>query len=90
MKPTRHALQRWAERFPSQRMAEAFERARRPGKSARKKILRQLGDHARELARRRGRYFLVSRSGAVFICAPPEIVITVFPLTGDQDWKQNA
>ena len=84
---TDHARKRWEERFPGRDMVAEFTMSRRPGKATRRKLANQLSDDTRKRTRGGGRYYLVSKAGAEFVCTPPETIITTFPLTGNTDWK---
>ena len=81
---SRHASQRWAERFPGINWEDVLTRAKRPGHKARKKIRQLAPNHAHENTGSfdHGKYLLWSRrDGVVFVIAtePVEIVVTVFP-----------
>lgn len=79
---SRHATKRWAERVSGLSPEREWIVARRATKGQRKKILRQCRAHA-EIVRSRifkGYYYQVAPSGVVFVCAPGEFVVTVFPI----------
>lgn len=79
MTPTGHALKRWAERFPEEDIELDFARSSRTGKKWKRKIRASCPDHAHLVqVTFKGVYYRFSRfTGAVFVCAPPETIITV-------------
>src|SRR5690606_2313727 len=80
---TRHARERWAERFPSLNLKWEYEHAQPCGAKRRAKIREQCRHHAHLLTGQfRGKYFRLSPSGVVFVMAPQETVVTVFPYEG--------
>lgn len=90
---TDHAQRRFAERFPELIIAEVWAKAfiTRTGKSCIVRIRSQCRNHL-DVTRRdfRGYYYKVAERKAglkavVFVCAPPKIIVTVFPLENDKD-----
>lgn len=79
---SKHAQMRWRERFPELDMQAEFAAAKRPGKNQRRKIREQLPRRSKQVRAFHGRYYLVSPHDVVFVVAPPEVIVTVFPLTG--------
>jgi len=84
---THLARRRWDQHFPNDDIAVQFLRARRPGKAIKQRLRRQLPSRVHEIGTFCGRYYLVAPCGAVFVVAPPEVVVTTFPLTGDTSWR---
>ena len=81
MRLTKHAQEKWEERFPHLDPLSEWHRAKKPGKKGRKQIREQCPNHMDYACRKfNGRYFLISRNSVCFVVAPPEVVITVFPL----------
>jgi len=82
MRPTKHATERWAERFPDRDLTLEYCSARKGiGKRLRRKIGAQCPRHYRYTKGKfAGRYYLLNRNDIVFVMAPPEIIITVFEL----------
>lgn len=80
VKATQHAIDRWRERFPGLDMETEWRLASRSGKKSKRKIAASCKAHAHLMRGRfQGYYYMLSRNGAVFVCAPPETIITVFP-----------
>ncbi|WP_175787461.1 hypothetical protein [Burkholderia anthina] len=77
---TRHAVQRWAERFPGEDMTLAFAQARRVGKKVRAKIKAECPAHAPKMRRDAPVYYVMTRDRIVFVVAMPETIVTVFRL----------
>lgn len=79
MQVTEHARQRWTERFPGSSLEETYGRAQRVGNKSRKRIRDSCPAHERYMSRVfKGRYFLRTGDGVVFVMAPGETIITVF------------
>lgn len=81
MKMTRHALVRWGQRCPGLDPDMEWYGARRASKKVRARIRSSCPEHAEYgTTAFRGYYYRVSRSGVVFVVAPPETIVTVFRL----------
>lgn len=84
LKPTIHALTRWAERFPDFNIDEEYAKARTFGSGKlKKRLLKGLAHpkHREELKSFKRCYYLYSKgSGAVFVMVKPEVVITVLKM----------
>lgn len=84
MNASPHALERWAERFPSHDMADEYAKCRRLGISKRKRLIAFLKNSPMK-RERPGKiiekyYYLTSPCGAVFVMALPMTIVTVYPL----------
>lgn len=78
---SRHALDRWSQRCPGLDPDMEWHGARRASKKVRARIREACPAHAEYgTALFKGYYYRVSRSGVVFVVAPPETVVTVFVL----------
>jgi hypothetical protein len=81
MEMTRHARERWAERFGHLIPEEEWVRARRVGKKTKRKIAMACKNHRHLMeGGYKGFYYRITREGLVFVVATPELVITVFKL----------
>jgi hypothetical protein len=86
---TRHAQERWAERFPGKDIELAFVTARRIGQKTRKQLKAMCPQHAPIMRRTNvSYYYLITRKRIVFVMAPPETVVTVFYLPTPGESKQ--
>lgn len=84
---TKHARDRWLERFPeldpAKEWADASTSTGRVGKRRLAKIRASCPAH--EVSKDfKGVYYKLSPSGVVFVVTPPETVITVFPLEKEE------
>lgn len=89
---SRHAMERILERFADVDVDNEYATARRVGKRTKQKIKSQCPvEHARWMhGMFKGRYYMISRKKVVFVMAPVEVVITVFPLTPpESEGKQS-
>lgn len=80
MRITRHAKQRWAERFPELDLEEVYEHARyrRVGKKTKRMVAAACPAHKHYCSGLfNGRYLRMTREGILFVVAPPETIITV-------------
>lgn len=95
MRVSRSAAQRWLAYFPEHELAAVFARARPAGARTKARIQKQCPKRYRPKFSERGVYYLIgARIKAVFVVAPGEYVVDVFPLgekperaglTGDPD-----
>lgn len=89
MRMSKHARLRWRERFAHLDLRREFDHARRPTKGERKKLRAQLSAKSLEARHMTGKYYLVSpTSHVVFVVAPGNLIVTVFPLSGSQAWRE--
>lgn len=88
---TKHARQRFAERFPGMDLAQTFEMAGRVGRKTRATISKRCESHAPvTIDRANGVFYLLNkRADAVFVCKEPVIVLTVFPHRRDLTAKET-
>lgn len=77
---TSHAAKRWQERFPEFNITHEFNSAKQCGKGTKRKIRLACAAHAEIMMGFNGVYYLMSSSRIVFVCTPPEKIITVFQL----------
>lgn len=83
---SKHALERARERFPHltlEQLEELMVRSKRPGKKMRTRIRQGCPVAARQWMPGRnfvGRYYLVHRSGVVFVMGEKDSVITLFQI----------
>lgn len=77
---TKHAADRWDERFPGENMLIAFASARRVGKKVRAKIKVECPKHAPQMRRDAPVYYVMTDDRIVFVVAAPETIVTVFRL----------
>ncbi len=82
MRPSVHAMYRWIEHFGAQDIALEFAQAKRVGKKARRQIAIQCPVRYKPRFCDRGVYYLRSPAGAIFVVAPGEFIVDVFPLGG--------
>ena len=80
---TKHASNRWQERFPGVDLDNAFAATRRPSKKLKKRIIQQQCPGSADHMYAANRYYLVNmRERIVFVLASDtQELITVFPLT---------
>lgn len=74
------AARRWKERFPDHELAAEFARARAAGAKTKRQIGRQCPVRYKPSFMQRGVYYLRSPAGAIFVVAPGEFIVDVFPL----------
>jgi hypothetical protein len=80
MKWTRHALDRWQERFPELDAETEWARARRVGRKGKRKLRDRCPAHAHLMRSGfQGFFYRISRNNVVFVVAAPETIVTVFP-----------
>ena len=78
---TKHARQRFRERFPGMDLAQTFESAGIVSRKVRKTISKRCKGHQpASITRENGVFYRFNRKAdAVFVCKEPETVLTVFP-----------
>ncbi len=77
---TKHARERFSERFPGMDFAQTFEGAGRVGRKVRANISKRCKSHEpASVDRANGVFYRFNKKAdAVFVCKEPEIVLTVF------------
>lgn len=80
MRPSVHAMYRWIEHFGERDIALEFAQAKRCGKKVRRQIAAQCPVRYKPRFCNRGVYYLVSPSRAIFVVAPGEFIVDIFPL----------
>ena len=81
MTPSQNAARKWHEFFPDREINMEFVRARKPGRKTKRQIEAQCPRWIESVRFWRGVYRLLSPCGAVFVVAPGEFVVDVFPLS---------
>ena len=74
---TDHAKKRWMERFPDLDLLNEWYKSRLAGKKRIRQIKKQCPNH--DMNGFKGYYYMTTKD-IVFVVAPKEIIITVFPL----------
>ena len=80
MRPSLSAMFKFIEHFPNREFSAEFARARRVGKKGKRQIRQQCPVRYRPTFMRRGTYYLIAPCGAVFVVAPGEYIVDVFPM----------
>lgn len=77
---TKHAKQRWSERFSNLSMEHEYTNAVKPKKVVLANIKTQCPEHASMMKRdtQRGLAYKISPNGVVFVCGKMGVIITVF------------
>jgi hypothetical protein len=93
MKPTNHAIKRWAERFPELDMKREFFKAVRPLSASEFALIRRRSSNPKSILRAnkdfKGVYFRKTDSGICFVIAPGEVVLTAFVVNRGEYAKAN-
>lgn len=77
---SRHAQQRWKERFPSLDPEYEWKWSGKLGGGLKGRVKQMCPRHARLMKGFNGFYYTISPHRVIFVCAPPDFVVTVFRL----------
>lgn len=76
---TKHAKERFSERFPDEDLASCYVTAKPVGKKTKRRVKNSCRKHAHEWCGYNGKYLLRSRRNerVIFVMAPQSVVVTV-------------